>query len=149
MLTKWNAFKHGIDSATVKPGHTGLLATCLTDIRELEDEIAFTNTKISTISNQCQLFSQELISEFNLRGSQINDALNCAPVQASFKQYSDKFCSPLRNSITEMLILKTIMLPLEIALCFLGIRFVIRNKIDVPRATHQDDSDSEEMSPNS
>ena len=87
------------------------------------------------------------MSEFELRGALLNDSLNCTDVNTTFLNYKQKFCSPLRNSITEMLILKTIMLPLEIGLCILGIRFVLRNKIDVPKSTHHDDSDSEELTP--
>lgn len=39
----------------------------------------------------------------------------------------------MKNGFVELLALRVLSLPLEIGLCFLGIRFVLRNKVDVPK----------------
>ena len=41
-------------------------------------------------------------------------------------------CNEINKGFIELLALRVISLPLEIGLCILGIRFVIRNKVDVP-----------------
>ena len=39
----------------------------------------------------------------------------------------------MKNGFIELLALRVISLPLEIGLCILGIRFILRNKVDVPK----------------
>ena len=63
----------------------------------------------------------------------IVENLNCEEVQQSYISYKEPLCNDIRNGFIELLALRVISLPLEIGLCILGIRFVLRNKVDVPK----------------
>jgi len=58
---------------------------------------------------------------------------NCEEVHTYFVAYQEPLCSSVRKGFIELLALRVLSLPLEIGLCLLGIRFVLRNKVDVPK----------------
>ena len=59
--------------------------------------------------------------------------LDCTDVSTSYMEYKEPLCGRVKNGFLELLALRVISLPLEIGLCIVGIRFVLRNKVDVPR----------------
>lgn len=58
---------------------------------------------------------------------------NCTQVSTAYNEYKEPLCNDVKNGFVELLALRVLSLPLEIGLCFLGIRFVLRNKVDVPQ----------------
>ena len=66
-------------------------------------------------------------------GISIQNNMNCTDVSEAYSNYKEPLCNQVANGFVELLALRVISLPLEIGLCLLGIRVVIRNKIDVPR----------------
>lgn len=63
----------------------------------------------------------------------MSDSLDCTAISKAYTEYKDQLCSDVRKGWLELLALRVISLPLEIGLCILGIRIVIRNKVDVPK----------------
>lgn len=54
-------------------------------------------------------------------------------MSTAYQEYKEPLCNDVKNGFVELLALRVLSLPLEIGLCFLGIRFVLRNKVDVPK----------------
>ena len=54
-------------------------------------------------------------------------------MHTAYLDYQEPLCNDVRNGFVELLALRVLSLPLEIGLCILGIRFVLRNKVDVPK----------------
>ena len=59
--------------------------------------------------------------------------MDCEEVATTYKQFKEPLCDYVQNGFIEILMLGCIGIPLEIGLLFLGIRFVLRNKVDVPK----------------
>ena len=60
------------------------------------------------------------------------DNFSCESIQQAYTDYKEPLCNDVNNGFVELLALRVLSLPLEIGLCIVGIRFVIRNKVDVP-----------------
>ena len=65
----------------------------------------------------------------------IETNLNCTDIDTGYDAYKGPLCNAVKMGFIELLALRVISLPLEIGLCILGIRFVLRNKVDVPKYT--------------
>lgn len=69
--------------------------------------------------------------------------MNCTDIATAYSAYKDPLCGPVKAGFLELLALRVISLPLEIGLCLLGIRVVIRNKVDVPKFEKEEESKSD------
>ena len=63
----------------------------------------------------------------------VESNLNCTDISTSYNEFKEPLCGPVKDGFLELTALRVISLPLEIGLCILGIRFVLRNKVDVPK----------------
>ena len=80
-------------------------------------------------------FANKIIGQFEQYGtkSSIEMNMNCTDISESYTAYKDPLCGAVKDGFLELLALRVLSLPLEIGLCILGIRVVIRNKVDVPK----------------
>ena len=65
--------------------------------------------------------------------------MDCTEIEVTYKDFNATFCKHVKSGFIEVLILGLIGIPLEVGLLFLGIRFVLRNKVDVPKYEIPDD----------
>ena len=59
--------------------------------------------------------------------------MDCTDISKAYEEFKEPLCEYVQNGFIEILLLGCIGIPLEIGLLFLGIRFVLRNKVDVPK----------------
>ena len=59
--------------------------------------------------------------------------LDCSDVHVAYTNYKEPLCGLVLNGFIEILVLGFLGIPLELGLLWLGITFVLRNKVDVPR----------------
>ena len=59
--------------------------------------------------------------------------MDCTDIVDSYNKFTESICGDLNEGMKEVLLLGIIVVPLEIALLFLGMTFVLRNKVDVPK----------------
>lgn len=64
----------------------------------------------------------------------MKNGLNCYDIQVSYNKLTNKLCNHLFNGFIEMVVLYVACLPLNAVLTLLGVRFCVRNKVDVPTA---------------
>jgi len=64
----------------------------------------------------------------------VKNGLNCYDIQSSYIELKTKLCKHLFNGFIEMVVLYVACLPLNAVLTLLGVRFCVRNKVDVPTA---------------
>ncbi len=77
----------------------------------------------------------------------IVDNFNCQEIEQSYQNFKAPLCTDVRNGFVELLAFRVLSLPLEIGLCILGIKFVLRNKVDVPKYVKDEDkADSKKKS---
>ena len=62
----------------------------------------------------------------------MKNGLNCYDIQAAYNKMTEKWCSHLFSGYIEMVVLYVACLPLNAILTLLGVRFCVRNKVDVP-----------------
>ena len=65
--------------------------------------------------------------------------MDCTDITNSYNTFTESICGDLNEGMKEVLLLGIIVVPLEIALLFLGTTFVLRNKVDVPKYEIQKD----------
>ena len=63
----------------------------------------------------------------------VYDDLDCTDVFVAYKNFKDPLCELQQNGFIEILVLGFLGIPLEVGLLWLGITFVLRNKVDVPK----------------
>lgn len=63
----------------------------------------------------------------------IYNQLDCSDVERAYKNFKEPFCQHMLNGFIEILVLGFLGIPLEVCLLWLGITFVLRNKVDVPK----------------
>jgi hypothetical protein len=81
----------------------------------------------------------ELIEEANeLWVYGVKDGLNCLDIEESYTAYEDLFCVSLYYGIAELLVLYAFTLPLHFLATLFATRFVVRNKVDVPKTTEKE-----------
>ena len=87
-------------------------------------------------------FATSLIAQYEKYGENfsIESNLNCTDIYTSYTEFKEPLCGSVKKGFLELVALRVISLPLEIGLCILGIRFVIRNKVDVPKYDSKGDS---------
>ena len=59
--------------------------------------------------------------------------LDCSDVHVTYSNYKEPLCGLVLNGFIEILVLGFLGIPLELGLLWLGITFVLRNKVDVPK----------------
>mmetsp|Transcript_25520 Transcript_25520/g.34104 ORF Transcript_25520/g.34104 Transcript_25520/m.34104 type:complete len:123 (+) Transcript_25520:2018-2386(+) len=83
--------------------------------------------------------ASKITSQFDPFGEDfsIDQNLNCTDIATAYADYKAPLCDAVKDGFIELLALRVLSLPLEIGLCLLGIRVVLRNKVDVPKYEKQ------------
>ena len=99
-------------------------------VKKLHDLLVANN-----LQTDAATFANSINTQFLKYGADfsISDNLNCQDIETSYQEYKEPLCVDVKNGFVELLAFRVLSLPLEIGLCILGIRFVLRNKVDVPK----------------
>ena len=106
------------------------------DVTANQSSVETTSQNIADKDLQAEalVFATSIVDQFTSYGKDfsIENNLNCTDIRVAYENYKNPLCNEVNKGFIELLALRVISLPLEIGLCILGIRFVIRNKVDVP-----------------
>ena len=118
-------------------GVDSLMTEVKTSVTENMEQVQSTSQLLleNDMQTEMQAFADAYIYQWSKYGEgfSIENNLDCSDILTSYDNYKEPLCNSVKKGFIELLALRVISLPLEIGLCILGIRFVIRNKVDVPQ----------------
>ena len=116
---------------------TGLLQDVYNDVNtnRLLVQETFDQLSADSLQSDMEEFANSIDAQFAKYGTNfsIESNLNCTDIATSYDEFKEPLCGPVKSGFLELTALRVISLPIEIGLCLLGIRFVIRNRVDVPK----------------
>ena len=114
-------------------------------VREDSPEINRVLDSIDVLKNYVQVAYDRIQSDYDekmqtiatdlekMHHVNVYDDLNCTDVFVAYKNFKEPLCELQQNGFIEILVLGFLGIPLEVCLLWLGITFVLRNKVDVPK----------------
>ena len=116
---------------------SGLLQEVTDTVTANQDSVKalFDLLAADNMQTEAESFAGEIVDQFTKYGTSfsIENNLNCTDISQAYSEYREPLCDDVKKGFMELLAMRVVSLPLEIGLCIVGIRFVLRNKVDVPK----------------